>query len=126
MSKQQWDRVSEEYLSPEAKADFAASQERIPPGFDQAAYSAEWADLGARAKAAIPHGPDSPEAAAIYDEWQELLAPFKAMATPAMAAGVTSMYEKMGEWQDRPDAPSPGFDADTFRFIQEVGSRRQR
>ncbi|WP_114226652.1 MULTISPECIES: MerR family transcriptional regulator [Sphingomonas] len=123
MTKEQWDKVSDQYLTPEAKADFAASQ--MPEGFDQAAYSAKWADLGARAKAMIPLGPDSPEAGAIYDEWQDLLAPFKAMATPAMAAGVTAMYEKMGEWQDRPEAPSPGFDADTFRFIQEVGRRRQ-
>jgi len=125
MSKDQWDKVSEEYLSPEAKADFDASQTQMPADFDQAAYSAKWADLGARAKAVVPHGADSPEAQAIYDEWQALLAPFKAIATPRMMAGVTTMYEKMDEWQDRADAPSPGFDAETFRFIQEVGRRRQ-
>lgn len=125
MSKEQWDKVSDQYLTPQAKADFAASQDRIPAGFDQADYSAKWADLGRRAKAAIPAGVDSPEAQAIYDEWQALLAPFKAVATPAMAAGVTAMYEKMGEWQGQPGAPSPGFDAETFRFIQEIGRRRQ-
>lgn len=125
MSKQQWDKVSDQYLSPEAKADFAASQPKTPADFDQAAYSAKWADLGRRAKAVIPLGADSPEAQAIYDEWQELLAPFKAVATPGMMAGVTTLYERMGEWQDKPDAPSPGFDADTFRFIQEVGRTRQ-
>ena len=76
-------------------------------------------------KAAIPLGPDSPEAQALYDEWQDLLAPFKAVATPAMMAGATKMYEKMGEWQSEPGAPSPGFDAETFGFIQAIGRGRK-
>jgi DNA-binding transcriptional MerR regulator len=124
MSKEQWDQLSDRYLTDEQKADFAASQQQIPADFDQAAYSAKWAALGQRAKAAIPFGASSPEAQAIYDEWQELLAPFKAVATPGMMAGVTTMYEKMDEWQSEPNAPFPGFDADTFRFIQEVGRSR--
>ena len=36
---------------------------------------------------------------------------------------MTSFYEKMGEWQgDMPQAP---FNADTFKFIQEIGRGRK-
>ena len=38
---------------------------------------------------------------------------------------IADMYEKMDEWQSKPGAPSAGFDAETFRFIQEIGRRRQ-
>ena len=125
MTKDQWDKATGHYFTDEQKQAFADRMGAMPEGFDQAAYSAQWAELGRRAKAAVPLGPDSPEAQAVYDDWQAQLAPFKAVATPGMMAGVTNMYEKMGEWQSKPDAPNPGFDAETFRFIQEIGRRRQ-
>ena len=121
MTKDQWDKVTDRYFTPEQKAEFAAH----PPAgdFDQADYSAQWAALGKRVAAAIPLGPDSAEAQALYDEWQALLTPFTQAATPAMMSGVTSFYEKMDEWQgDMPGAP---FTADTFKFIQEIGRRRK-
>ena len=59
----------------------------------------------------------------MFDEWQELLKPFTRAATPAMMSGVTSFYEKMGEWQS--DMPAAAFTADTFKFIQEIGRRRK-
>ena len=124
MSEEQWNKVTDRYVTPEQRAEFAAAMPKMPADFDQAEYSRKWSDLGARVKAAIPLGPDSREAQTLYDEWQDLLAPFKAIATPGMMAGVTNMYEKMGEWQSEPGAPDPGFDADTFRFVQEIGKRR--
>ena len=125
MTKDQWDKVTDRYFTPAQKQDFAEAMGKMPEGFDQDAYTAQWAELGQRAKAAIPLGPDSPEAQAIYDDWQAQLAPFKAVATPGMMTGVTTMYEKMDEWQSKPNAPSPGFDAETFRFIQEIGRGRE-
>jgi DNA-binding transcriptional MerR regulator len=122
MTKEQWDKATDRYFTPEQKAEFAANPPRVPEGFDQEAYSKQWADLGARVAAAIPLGPDSAEANALYDEWQELLKPFTQVATPAMMQGVTSFYEKMGEWQS--EVPAAPFSADTFKFIQEVGRRR--
>jgi DNA-binding transcriptional MerR regulator len=119
MQPQDWKKVTDRYFSEEEKAHWAEH----PPqaGFDQAEYSRKWADLGKRVEAAIPKGPDSAQAQALYDEWQELLAPFKAVATPEMMAGATCFYEKMDEWKS--DVPAP-FTADAFRFIQEVGRRR--
>lgn len=123
MSKDQWDKVSDRFFTPEQKAEFAESMKAVPGDFDQAEYSRKWADLGARAQAAIPHGPDSQQAQALYDEWQALLAPFTAVASPMMREGVTKMYEAMDQWQDQvANAP---FTADAFKFIQEVGRNRK-
>lgn len=121
MTKDQWDKVTDRYFTPEQKAEFAAH----PPAgdFDQGEYSAKWADLGKRVAAAIPLGPDSPDAQKLYDEWHALLAPFTATATPGMMQGVTNFYEKMDEWQG--DMAATPFTAETFKFIQEVGKRRK-
>jgi len=94
----------------------------VPSGFDQDKYNAQWADLSKRVAAAIPLGPTSPEALALFDEWQLLLKPFTQVASPAMMSGVTNFYEKIGEWQgDMPGAP---FNAEVFKFIQEIGRQR--
>jgi DNA-binding transcriptional MerR regulator len=121
MQPEDWKKVTDRYFSEEEKAHWA----KHPPqgDFDQAEYSRKWKDLGDRVQAAIPQGPDSPEAQALYDEWQELLAPFKAVATPEMMAGATRFYERMEEWHG--DAPAAPFTPEAFRFIQEIGRKRQ-
>lgn len=118
MQPEDWKKVTERYFSKEEMEHW----EKHPPepGFDQAEYNRKWKDLGERVQAAIPKGPDSPEARALYAEWQELLAPFKAIATPEMMAGATRLYERMDEWES--DVPAP-FTSEAFRFIQEVGRR---
>jgi MerR family transcriptional regulator, thiopeptide resistance regulator len=121
MQPEDWKKVTDRYFSEEEKAHWAEH----PPqdGFDQEEYSRKWADLGKRVQAAIPLGAESPEAQALYDEWQELLAPFKAVATPQMMEGATRFYERMDEWHgDMPQAP---FTPEAFRFIQETGRRRK-
>ena len=121
MTKDQWDKVTDRFFTSEQKAEFAERMKDVPPGFDQDKYNAQWADLGRRVAAAIPLGPTSPEARALFDEWQELLKPFTQVASPAMMKGVTNFYEKMGEWQG--DMPSAPFNAEAFKFIQEIGKR---
>ncbi len=119
--KSQWDAVSAPYLSEQAKADFAAAA--YPPGFDQADYSARWAALGAKVKAALPLDPASPSAQALLDEWNALLEPFTRIATPAMGASVTAMYSDMPNWGE--GAPSPGFDHEVWEFIQAASRHRK-
>ena len=121
MQPEDWRRVTDRYFSDEEKAHWAEHPPQ--PGFDQAEYSRKWKDLGDRVQAAIPKGPDSPEAHALYDEWQQLLTPFKAVATPKMMAGATRFYERMDEWHG--DAPGAPFTPEAFRFIQEIGRRRK-
>ena len=124
MTKDQWDKVADRYFSPEERARWAGKMADVPGDFDAEAYNKQWADLGTRVAAAMPSGPDSPEANALFDEWQKLLEPFTRVATPEMMQGATRLYENMGEWQGQmPNAP---FTAEVFAFIQEVGKRRRK
>lgn len=116
MEHENWKAVSDRYLTEEAKADFAANP--APQGFDHAAYSAKWADLSAHIEAALPMDPASAEARAFNDEWQALIAPFKAMATPAMMQGVSKMYDNIGEWKGEQQPP---FSQAVWDFIKSVG-----
>ena len=122
MQPEDWKKVTDRYFSDEEKAHWA---EHPPQGdFDQAEYSRKWADLGKRVQAAIPNGPESAEAQTLYEEWQALLAPFKAVATPQMMQGATRLYERMDEWHR--EAPGAPFTPEAFRFIQEIGRKRQK
>ena len=119
MEAEDWKKVTDRYFSKEEQEHW--SNHRPQADFDQAEYSRKWKELGKRVELAIPKGPDSSEALALYQEWQELLAPFKAVATPEMMAGATRLYERMDEWNgDLPQAP---FTPEAFRFIQEIGRR---
>lgn len=119
MEHENWSAVSDRYIGPEAKADFAAAMPNMPADFDHAAYSAKWDDLSARIEAALPMDPKSEQARAFYDEWTALLAPFTAIATPAMMQGVGQMYDKIPEWQGE---QKPPFSAEVWSFIKSVGS----
>jgi MerR family transcriptional regulator, thiopeptide resistance regulator len=121
MEAEDWKKVTDRYFSKDEQEHWA--QHPPQPGFDQAEYSRNWKDLGDRVQAAIPNGPDSPEAQALCDEWRELLAPFKAVATPEMMAGATRFYERMDEWHG--DVPQAPFTPEAFRFIQEIGRKRK-
>ena len=121
MEAEDWKKVTDRYFSKEEREHWAEHPPQ--PGFDQAEYSRKWKDLGERVEAAMPKGPDSPEAQALYDEWQELLAPFTAVATPQMMAGATRFYERMDEWKG--DVSQAPFTPEAFRFIQEIGQRRK-
>jgi DNA-binding transcriptional MerR regulator len=124
MEAEDWKKVTDRYFSPEEQARWAERMKEAPPqDFDQAEYSRKWKDLGGRVEAAISKGPDSAEAQALYDEWQALLAPFKAVATPEMMAGATKLYERMDEWHR--DVPAAPFTPEAFKFIQEIGRRRK-
>lgn len=117
MEQENWKSVSDRYLSEEGKADFA--QSAYPEGFDQADYGAKWADLTARIEAALPMDPASPQAQAFHAEWKALLAPFTAMATPAMMQGVTKMYDNIGEWKGE---QKPPFSSTVWDFIRAAGA----
>lgn len=114
-TKAQWGALTARYFSDVEKAEFAAMMPVLPQGFDPADYAARWQELGGRIKAALPLDPSSGAAQAFLAEWNALLAPFNAVATPGMRSGVQRMYEDMPTWQGEAD---PGFDAEVFAFIQ--------
>jgi MerR family transcriptional regulator, thiopeptide resistance regulator len=122
MEHQNWKSVSERYLGDDAIADFATQMPQMPAGFDHAAHTAKWDDLVSRIEAALPLHPTTAEAGRLYDEWQSLLAPFTAVATPAMMSGVSKMYDNIDDWKGE---QKPPFSAAVWQFIQAVGATRQ-
>ncbi|PSJ37541.1 MerR family transcriptional regulator [Allosphingosinicella deserti] len=93
-----WKEVLERHYTPEELAHWAAN----PPleGFDQAAYSRQWEALGARIEEALPLDPASDRAQAFLDEWNALLAPFRAVATPEMMAGASRFWAQAEQYRD--------------------------
>ena len=121
METENWKTVTDRYFSAEDKAHWAERMDQVPGDFDQAAYSRQWSELSARIEAALPLDPASAEAQAYYDEWQALLAPFKAVASPEMIAGATNLYNRMDEWKGE---QKPPFSMAVWRFVQEAGKAR--
>ena len=120
MGAEDWKRVTDRYFTKEEQEHWT----QHPPAaeFHGAEYARKWKDLGDRVQAAIPLGPDSLEASALYDEWQELLAPFTAVATPQMVEGAKRLYDHMDEWEH--DVSTP-FNSEVFGFMREVARRRK-
>ena len=117
---QAWKTISDQYMSEEAKADFAATQPQMPADFDSAAYAAGWKDLGDRIKAAMPMDLASDEALGFVREWFKQLEPFSRVATPAMWQGSRDMYANMDQWETKDGAPDAGFDHSVWQFINEA------
>ena len=121
MAEENWKKVTDLYYSEAEKEEWASRMPALPEGFDMHAYNRQWTELGARIEAALPLDPKSAEARALHDEWQALLAPFTAVATPGMMAGAANFYNRMDEWQGE---QKPPFSMEVWRFIQEVGAAR--
>lgn len=120
-SNQAWATITDRYMSEQAKADFAKTMPQLGDAFDQQKASADWRDLGDRIKAALPMDPASDEALAFVREWFALLAPFSAVATPAMWDGSRAMYADIDNWQGK-SAADPGFDGEVWRFVNVATS----
>jgi DNA-binding transcriptional MerR regulator len=121
MEHENWKKVADRYFSPEERAHWAERRKDLPGAFDQEAYGRQWAELGARIQAALPLDPAGARARAFYDEWQVLLAPFKAVATPRMMAGAADLYNRMDEWQDDRQPP---FSSEVWALMQASGKAR--
>ncbi len=114
-----WATLVRHYMSAQAEADFLDAGPAMPDNFDHAAYAAQWAELGGRIKQALPLDPASPAAFAFLREWYALLAPFSAIATPAMWAGTRAMYDDVDGWRGQ-IASDPGFDGEVWQFMTQA------
>lgn len=121
MEHENWKKVADRYFSPEEQAHWAERMADVPAGFDPEAYNRQWADLSLRIETALPLDPAGAQAQAFLDEWQKLLAPFKAVATPEMLAGATRIYNRMDEWKGD---QKPPFSMKVWQFIQAAGKAR--
>ena len=121
MDHENWKKVADRYFSEEEKAHWAERMAEVPAGFDQEAYSRQWADLALRIETALPLDPAGTEAQAFLDEWKALLEPFTRVATSEMMAGATNLYNRMDEWQGDQKPPFP---MKVWQFIQAAGKAR--
>lgn len=117
MDEAAWKRVADRYYTPEEQAHFTEKMKAVPSDFDQAAYSAKWADIGSRIAADLPMDPTSDKARAYLAEWNALLAPFNMVADERMRTQTVAMYEHMDEWAHE---GSPGFTKAVWDFIKSV------
>jgi DNA-binding transcriptional MerR regulator len=123
MSQDKVNELMAQYMSAEQKQAFDRSVAALPPEFDNQAHHAKWKDLSDRIKAALPMDPASPPAQAFLEEWDEMIRPFLAVASPEMLEGVTSFHERIEEWDGEADSP---FDAEVYRFHQAAHEARER
>ena len=122
MEQENWKAVTDRYFSAEEQAHWAERRSEMPADFDPEAYNRQWTELAARIEAALPLDPAGAEAQAFLVEWQNLLAPFKAVATPEMMEGATNLYNRMDEWKGD---QKPPFSMKVWQFIQAAGEARQ-
>ncbi len=121
MTQEKWGEVHRRYMNDEQLDAFKASAAALPADFDQDAHTAQWKDLADRIKAALPMDPACPQAQAFLDEWNAMIEPFLAVATPEMIEGVKNLNNHIEEWEDEVDSP---FDAEVFRFHQAAAEAR--
>lgn len=105
MEADYWKQALERHYAPEELAHWA---ENPPPaGFDQADYSRRWQELGARIEAALPLDPAGAEAQAFVAEWNALLEPFRAAATPEMMSGARGFWQSGAAFEGEARPPFP-------------------
>jgi DNA-binding transcriptional MerR regulator len=117
MDAENWKRALERHYTPEVLEHWA--QNPPPAGFDQAEYSRRWEDLGARIEAALPLDPASGEAQAFVAEWNALLEPFRAVATPEMMQGAKGFWESGAAFEGD---GKPPFSREAMDFIRAASA----
>ena len=123
MSQDKVNELMSRYMSAGEKEAFDQSVAALPEDFDNEAHNAKWKNLSDRMRAALPMDPASPQAQAFLDEWEEMIRPFLAVATPEMLEGVKNFNAHIEEWEGEVSAP---FDAEVFRFHQAAAEARAR
>ena len=115
LENENWKKALARHYTPVELAEWARNP--ASEGFDQQAYFRQWKALGARIEAALPLDPASAEAQAFVKEWNDLLAPFRAVVTPEMMAGAQRFWEDRQKWEGEVEAP---FSAEVMEFIRSA------
>lgn len=115
MQDRQWKKVVEDHYGPEELEHWRSNPP--PEGFDQASYSARWKALGDRIQEALPLDPASEQAQGFVREWNALLEPFKAVATPQMMEGAQGFWSNAEQYRGEVEMP---FSPDVLSFIREA------
>ena len=123
MSETKWAEIQQRYMSEEQRDAFEQAYTALPADFDHDAHHARFKDLDRRIVAALPLDPASPQAQAFLDEWDALIAPFIAVAPPAMLDGMKAMLGQIEDWAGEVD---PGFSVEAYRFHQAASEARAK
>lgn len=117
MEAENWKQALDRHYTPEELAHWASNPP--PAGFDQADYSRRWEELGARIEAALPLDPAGAEARAFVAEWNRLLEPFRAAATPEMMSGAKGFWESGKAFEGD---VKPPFSREAMQFIMAASA----
>ncbi|MFL0670393.1 MAG: MerR family transcriptional regulator [Erythrobacter sp.] len=116
-----WQAFASRYMDESVQAEFVRALPAMDCDFSSEEYNARWRDLGTRISAALPLAPDSAVALGFVREWMALLAPFSAVASPAMWDGARAIYDDVDNWRGE-GGVDPGFDGAVWRFISAATS----
>lgn len=94
---------------------------------DPTEYRQKTTELIARIEAAMPLDFDGPEAAALHDEWLQLIDPFMKLTSEAPPTGLNGLpleeaLENIDRWKQKGEAP---FSTKAFEFLFAMGRRRK-
>lgn len=123
MSAERWAEIQQRYMTAEQRGAFERATAALPADYDHDAHHAKFRDLDRRIVAALPLDPASPQAQAFLDEWDALVAPYVAVASPEMLQGMMTMLDSIEEWEGKVDSD---FSAAAYRFHQAAHEARER
>ncbi|NOX95927.1 MAG: MerR family transcriptional regulator [Alphaproteobacteria bacterium] len=121
MKNDAWKKVYDKYYTPEEQENWKAAKDKLSPDFDQKAYEQQWRDLAAAIEAALPLAPGSDEAQQLLKQWNDLLAPFMAVADDQMKAGANRLWEDMDNWPEGVESP---ISKEVWAFISAANSAK--
>ena len=122
MSRDAWQDVAARFFTDVERERWQAKMPLLPAAFDADDYNRRWAELGSRIGERLPLDPTSEEAQRLLGEWEALLAPFRAVASPDMMKGATRLFDAMEHWGGGMKLP---FSNEVWRFIQAAAANRQ-
>jgi DNA-binding transcriptional MerR regulator len=117
MEAENWKRALERHYTAEELDHWA--QNPPPADFEQADYSRRWEELGARIDAALPLDPAGAEAKGFLADWNALLEPFRAAATPEMMSGAKDFWESGAAFEGE---AKPPFSKEVMQFIMAASA----
>lgn len=116
----QWQKIYDRYYTPEEQREWVDRKVEMAD-FDCEDYNQSWADLLVKIEKALPLEPDSKKAQNLLDEWNVLMKPFDAIATPQMMEGASNLWRNIDDWKDEVETP---ISVDVIKFISAAKDAR--
>ncbi|MEL6370379.1 MAG: MerR family transcriptional regulator [Pseudomonadota bacterium] len=112
----------ERHFSPRQHNDWRDMVARLRQEVDFDSYDDAWRALIAEIKSALPLEPGSDAAQTFLKRWDDLLAPFRRVATEGQQAAAKTMWSNVGEWGAHARQPAT---QDVIDFITAAYAARE-